>query len=53
MQQEKNEIKSLLREAGVDEAELNIATEKIFDFANALFDKWLTQKKQTYGERKV
>jgi len=53
MKKDKNKVKILLRESGIEEKELDIAVEKIFDFANLLFDKWLFQQKKIYEKRKV
>jgi hypothetical protein len=49
----RKEVKKLLREAGAEETELNIAVEKIFDFANIVFEKWMAQKKQNYEKRNI
>jgi hypothetical protein len=53
MCKDKNKVKDLLREAGVNETELNIAVEKVFDLANILFDKWVAHQKKSYEERKI
>jgi len=53
MKKDRNRVKDLLREAGVSEVELNIAVDRIFDFANILFDKWLANQKQLYEKRKI
>ncbi len=50
MKNDREEVKNLLRVSEVNQekltdGELNIATDVIFDLANALFDKWVTQKK--------
>lgn len=53
MSEDKNKVKNLLRETGVNETELNIAVEKVFDLANTIFDKWVAHQKQSYEKRKV
>lgn len=53
MNKDKNKVRNLLRESGIREEGLDIAVEKIFDFANILFDKWLVQQKKIYEKRKI
>lgn len=46
MQVRREKIKELLRNQGVQEERLNVATDQIYELADILFDIWLKNKEQ-------
>jgi hypothetical protein len=53
MKKYKKEVRNLLRKSGAREEDLNIEIERVFDFANILFEKWLAHQKKIYDRRKI
>ncbi len=50
MQERREKVKELLRSSGVEEANLDLVADKMYELADILFDLWLKNKEKKQYE---